>query len=36
MRLFGRQLQIGDFQVLVEGLAQRRGPIGEPATVSLI
>ena len=36
MRLFGRDLQIGDFQVLVEGLAERRGPVREPATVSLI
>jgi hypothetical protein len=36
MGLFGRQLQVGDFQVLVEGLAQRRGTVGEPATVSLI
>jgi hypothetical protein len=36
MRLFGRQLQIGDFQVLVEGLAERRGPVGEPAAVGLV
>ena len=36
VRLFGRQIQVGNFQVLIEGLAERRGAIGEPAAIGLV
>jgi len=36
VRLFGRQLKVGDFQILVESLAECRGAIGEPASVGLV